>query len=279
EATRGRHRLRAGTRLPDCPAAMTPPAAAAPRRRGRKVLIVIIVLLVIAGLLFGLDRAAAAYTANRIATTLQNEGFPVKPTVSVEGFPFLTQLITRHLQGVEVTAARFPVGPVTANIDVHAQHITLDSGYQSGTIAQVRGTGLIPFASLAGLPALAGPDRAADQRRPAAHGQAQREPTGAHGVGHRPGEADGRKPDQPPHRLLQRDSRRAASPDPRSHPADTGAPAGAHRALRQGEPAGRGYRRGRKQREVRPMTGRLAAKGVVVTRGGTGIGRAVPAPP
>ena len=134
---------------------MTPPAVAAPRRRGRKVLILITVLLVIAGLLFGLDRAAAAYTANRIATTLQNEGFPVRPNVSVEGFPFLTQLISRRLQGVEVTAARFPVGSVTASIDVHAQNIALDSGYQSGTIAQVTGTGLIPFASLARLPALA----------------------------------------------------------------------------------------------------------------------------
>ncbi len=128
---------------------------AAPRRRGRKVLILIIVLLVIAGLLFGLDRVAAAYTANRIATALQNDGFPVRPNVSVEGFPFLTQLISRRLQGVEVTAARFPVGPVTASIDVHAQNIALDSGYQSGTIAQVTGTGLIPFASLARLPALA----------------------------------------------------------------------------------------------------------------------------
>ena len=128
---------------------------AAPRRRGRKVLILIIVLLVIAGLLFALDRVAAAYTARRIATTLQNEGFPVRPNVSVEGFPFLTQLITRHLEGVEVTAARFPVGPVTASIDVHGQNITLDPGYRSGTIAQVRGTGLIPFASLAALPALA----------------------------------------------------------------------------------------------------------------------------
>jgi hypothetical protein len=128
---------------------------AAPRRRGRKVLILIIVLLVIAGLLFALDRVAAAYTARRIATTLQNEGFPVRPNVSVEGFPFLNQFITRHLEGVEVTAARFPVGPVTASIDVHAQNITLDSGYRSGTIAQVRGTGLIPFASLATLPALA----------------------------------------------------------------------------------------------------------------------------
>jgi hypothetical protein len=133
---------------------MTPPPTAAPRRRGRKVLILIIVLLVVAGLLFGLDRAAAAYTASRIATTLQNEGFPVRPNVSVEGFPFLTQLISKHLQGVEITAARFPVGSVTASIDVHAQNITLESGYHSGTIAQVTGTGLIPFASLARLPAL-----------------------------------------------------------------------------------------------------------------------------
>jgi hypothetical protein len=119
------------------------------------MLIVIIVLLVIAGLLFGLDRAAAAYTARRIATTLQNEGFPVRPTVSVEGFPFLTQLISKHLQGVHVTAPSVPVGPVTASIDVHAQHITLNSGYSSGTIAQVTGTGLIPFASLARVPVLA----------------------------------------------------------------------------------------------------------------------------
>ena len=128
---------------------------AAPRRRGRRVLILIIVLLVLAGLLFGLDRVAAAYTERRIATTLQNEGFPVRPNVSVEGFPFLTQFISKHLEGVKVTAARFPVGSVTASIDVHAQNITLDSGYRSGTIAQVTGTGLIPFDSLARLPALA----------------------------------------------------------------------------------------------------------------------------
>jgi len=134
---------------------MTPPPVAAPRRRGRKVLILIIALLVIVGLLIGLDRAAAAYTANRIATTLQNQGFAVRPNVSVEGFPFLTQLITRHLEGVKITAPRYPVGSVTANIDVHAQDITLDSGYQSGTIARVTGTGLIPFASLARMPGLA----------------------------------------------------------------------------------------------------------------------------
>ena len=134
------------------PSMMPPPRV---RRTGRRILIFVIVLLALLGLLFGLDRAAAAYTAGRIATKLQAEGFPVKPHVSVEGFPFLTQLIRRHLDGVKVTSPKFPVGPVTASIDVHATDITLDSGYQSGTIAQVTGTGLITFASLAKLPALA----------------------------------------------------------------------------------------------------------------------------
>jgi len=132
---------------------MLPPPRA--RRTGRRILILVIVLLAILGLLVGLDRAAAAITADRIAAKLHTEGFPVEPDVTVQGFPFLTQLISRHLDGVEVIAPEFPVGSVTASIDVHATDITLDSGYQSGTIAQVNGTGLITFASLAKLPALA----------------------------------------------------------------------------------------------------------------------------
>ena len=137
----------------EVPPAMMPPRR--PRRTGRRVLIVAIALLAILGLLLGLDRAAAAITADRIAAKLQTEGFPAEPSVTVEGFPFLNQLISRHLDGIEVIAPEFPVSSVTASIDVHATDITLDSGYQSGTIAQVNGTGLITFASLAKLPGLA----------------------------------------------------------------------------------------------------------------------------
>jgi hypothetical protein len=119
------------------------------------VLILIIVVLAILGVLVGLDRAAAAYAAGRIAASLQADGFPVRPGVSVEGFPFLTQVLGHHLDGVKVTAPRVPVGEVTASIDVRASNIALGSGYQSGTIARVTGTGLIGFASLAKLPGLA----------------------------------------------------------------------------------------------------------------------------
>src|SRR5579859_946645 len=133
---------------------MTPPPG--PRRRpGRNVLILIIVLLAILGLLFGLDRAAASYAAGRIAAKLQADGFPVRPNVTVEGFPFLTQLIGHHLDGVKVTAPRFPVGQVMASVSAQATDIALSSGYQSGTISRVTGTGLITFGSLAQVPALA----------------------------------------------------------------------------------------------------------------------------
>jgi len=130
-----------------------------PQRRRRisgKVLALIIIPLVIIGLLFGLDRVAAAYAANVIATKIQANGFPVKPGVSVEGFPFLTQVLSKHLDGIDITAPNVPAGPVTADITAQATGIDLNSGYQSGTISHVSGTGLIPFSSVASIPVLKG---------------------------------------------------------------------------------------------------------------------------
>jgi LmeA-like phospholipid-binding len=131
---------------------MPPPPRS--RRISGKVLALIIIPLVIIGLLFGLDRVAAVYAANVIATKIQSNGFPVKPGVSVEGFPFLTQVISKHLDGVDITAPDVPAGPVTASIAAQATGINLNSGYQSGTITHVTGTGLISFSSVASIPAL-----------------------------------------------------------------------------------------------------------------------------
>lgn len=126
------------------------------RRITRKVRALVIIPLVVIGLLVGLDRVAAAYAANMIATKIQGSGFPVKPSVSVEGFPFLTQIISRHLDGIDISAAGIPAGPVTARITAKATGITLNSGYQSGTIGHVTGTGLIAFSSIASLAAQRG---------------------------------------------------------------------------------------------------------------------------
>src|SRR5437870_5616624 len=78
------------------------------RRVSGKVWALIIIPLVILGVLFGLffgaDRLAAAYVADRIATKIQGYGFLQRPGVTVEGFPFLTQLIGGHLDGVDIVA-------------------------------------------------------------------------------------------------------------------------------------------------------------------------------
>jgi hypothetical protein len=138
------------------PAAMAPSPPGRRRRLSRKAKAAIIVPLALLVLLVGVDRLAAAYAANQIATRIQKSGFPVKPGVTIEGFPFLTQIISKHLVGIDISAPNFPVGPVTASMQAQATGIVLDSGYESGTIAHVTGTGLITFSSLSRLAGVEG---------------------------------------------------------------------------------------------------------------------------
>ena len=84
-----------------------PPRA---RRRRRKwpiiALIVIIVLLVVA------DRGAKAYAENRMASQLQSSmDLSGKPDVSIQGFPFLTQLASRDFRTVNISASNETAGP------------------------------------------------------------------------------------------------------------------------------------------------------------------------
>ena len=142
----------AGSQVP--PRALRSPGR--PGRRRRRIWLTAGILLALLALLVGLDRLAAAYAANQVATRIQGYGFPVKPGVTIEGFPFLTQVISRHFDGVDISAPNFPAGPVTANIQVRATGISVDPGYHSGSVARIAGTGLITFASIASLASAAG---------------------------------------------------------------------------------------------------------------------------
>jgi LmeA-like phospholipid-binding len=76
-----------------------------PRKRGRKLVIWVVVLLV---LLVGLDFGAKAFAESEAASQIQSHGFPTRPSVSIAGFPFLTQVITRHFDQVTISAANIP---------------------------------------------------------------------------------------------------------------------------------------------------------------------------
>jgi DUF2993 family protein len=135
----------------------TPPPPPPPTSRARRrIVIAVVVVLAILALAVGADRAAAAYAENRIASQIQSYGFPRKPSVTVDGFPFLTQVISRHLDGVDISSNGLPAGPVTADVKAHASGIVLRAGYQGGTIAHVTGTALVAFSSIAKLASSAG---------------------------------------------------------------------------------------------------------------------------
>jgi len=119
-----------------------------PRRRRRWPWIVLATLLVLLVLFVVLDRVAVAYAENQAAQQMQSQGFPTKPDVTIEGFPFLTQVAARNIKDVHITATKVPAGPVTLSLTADATNVLLDPGYQSGTISHVAGTGVIPFSSV-----------------------------------------------------------------------------------------------------------------------------------
>jgi len=129
----------------------------APRKRsgGRKAVIWIVAIIVI---LVALDFGAKAFAESEAATQIQKQGFPKKPDVSIAGFPFLTQVITRNFHQITISSTNVPEGPITiTSLDVVAQNVKLNSNFQSGTAGPLNGTVLISLGEIGGFLSAAGP--------------------------------------------------------------------------------------------------------------------------
>jgi hypothetical protein len=128
----------------------TRPDLAPPRRRRRRPLIVVLVIVpVLLGLLVAVDRFAAAYAENRIAGEIQKQGFGARPDVTIDGFPFLTQVLGRHFPHAHMTARNVREGPVTiSRIDGDVRDVRVDSSFRKGSLGSVDGTATIGFGEL-----------------------------------------------------------------------------------------------------------------------------------
>jgi hypothetical protein len=148
-----------------------PDLPAGKRRRRRWPWVVLIVIVVLAVLAVIGDRVSAAYAEHRIASEIQKEGFGARPDVSIDGFPFLTQVLNRHFPHAHMTARNVHEGPLTiSRIDGTVRDVRVSSGFNAGTIGSVDGTGTVSFGDLAkaaGQPDLelkaAGPDKVTAQ--------------------------------------------------------------------------------------------------------------------
>lgn len=118
------------------------------RRRGRRALITIVVILVV---LVAGDFAAKAVAQSVFASKLQQQAhLSNKPSVDIEGFPFLTQIATKDIHKVKITDSNLREGPLTvSSVNIVASGIHLNSyAFNSGTVNSVQGTIVIGFGSL-----------------------------------------------------------------------------------------------------------------------------------
>lgn len=118
------------------------------RRRGLGWLIALIVLIIV---LVAADFIARAVAESVAATQFQKQGnLTTKPNVTIEGFPFLTQVASRNFSDVKVSAANEKEGPVTiTSINATATGVHINSfAFSSGKISSISGTLLIDFSSL-----------------------------------------------------------------------------------------------------------------------------------
>ena len=122
------------------------------RRRVRRSFMALFTIIVLAILLVIGDRVANAIAENAMASQFVSNGFPVKPNVSIEGFPFLTQLVAKDFKTVNISAGNVPAGPVTitsVHATINGMHISSLSSNASAKVDHVTATAFISFGALA----------------------------------------------------------------------------------------------------------------------------------
>ncbi|MEV4616210.1 DUF2993 domain-containing protein [Kitasatospora sp. NPDC049258] len=112
---------------------------------------------VLAGLLVGADRVAVGVAEDEAADQLVSSGrLSSRPSVSIDGFPFLTQAISGEFDGVRLSAGDVQVSDGRQQVAVHSfkadlSGVTVGGSYRSATVRSAKGSGLISYPDAAKL--------------------------------------------------------------------------------------------------------------------------------
>ena len=132
---------------PTAPYAPYPPGRAPRRRHPLRITVIILVLLI--GLLVAADFGAKALAEQVMADQIKSHGFPKKPDVTIQGFPFLTQVAARDLHTVDISSADVKEGPLTiTSIKAALDGVHIDSSFHGGTVDRLAGTVFISFPAI-----------------------------------------------------------------------------------------------------------------------------------
>jgi hypothetical protein len=123
------------------------PADRPRKRRGRRWLIALVVLVAI---VVALDRIGVVVAESEMASKIQQEQkLAQKPTVSISGFPFLTQVASRDFSHVTVdihgiTASGFTISDLHA--DLTGVHVS--SSFNSAKVDTLKATAALNYTDL-----------------------------------------------------------------------------------------------------------------------------------
>jgi hypothetical protein len=117
------------------------------RHRGLKITAIVVVILLILAVV--VDRVAVKLAENEVADQIKSSGFPVKPSVTIEGFPFLTQVAAKNFHQIDMSASNVREGVLEiASVKATMHGVHVNSSFNGATVDQINGTALITFAGL-----------------------------------------------------------------------------------------------------------------------------------
>jgi hypothetical protein len=120
-----------------------------PARRRHPVRVIVIVVAVLAAVLVAADFAARAFAESKTASEIQQRGLPKKPSVDIEGFPFLTQVAARNIRDIQIASSNVPEGPlIFSSIDASLKNVRINGAFSGGTIDSLSGTASVTFSAL-----------------------------------------------------------------------------------------------------------------------------------
>ena len=126
--------------------------AARPRRRRRGWVAATVIVVVILAILAIGDQVAKGIAENQIAQKIETSGLNTKPSVGIEGWPFLTQLAAKDIKAIDINATNVKTGKFEiSSIKARATgvHLSSLSANASARIDHINGTATITYQSLA----------------------------------------------------------------------------------------------------------------------------------
>jgi hypothetical protein len=138
---------------PDADRGYGQPPGPAPRRRRRRhplrwLLVTLVVLIVI--LVIG-DQFAKSYAQSRVASQIESSAdMSTKPSVNIEGWPFVTQILSHNLKAVDIKADNVTTsgGKLPVSFTAKATGVHLNSSFSGATVDHITGQATITYKDL-----------------------------------------------------------------------------------------------------------------------------------